>query len=183
MNNALIAKTPTERQVEKIVEPVVLGMGFELVRIRFLISHSSTLQIMVDKLKGGIEIDDLTGITTAVSAVLDVEDPGFKSYTLEVSSPGVDRPLTRFKDFKVHEGYEAKIEVAEAIDGRRRFRGILAGVDKEEVLINISEGTIGLNFSLISEARLVLTNKIIKKAFSQKRDKLNKDELSKIVEV
>jgi ribosome maturation factor RimP len=87
-------------------------------------------------------------ISTAISAVLDVEDPIEDAYTLEVSSPGIDRPLTRLKDFETFEGYEAKIETTDMIDGRRRFKGVLAGVEGDEVLINVEEGTIGLQIRL-----------------------------------
>jgi ribosome maturation factor RimP len=85
-------------------------------------------------------VDECAEISGAVSAVLDVEDPLEDAYTLEVSSPGIDRPLTRMKDFETFEGYEAKIETTEMIDGRRRFKGVLAGVEGDEVLLNIEEG-------------------------------------------
>jgi ribosome maturation factor RimP len=93
--------------------------------------------------------------------VLDVEDPILDAYNLEVSSPGIDRPLTRLKDFESFEGYEAKLETDELIDGRRRFKGVLAGVEEGEVLINLSEGTIGLKFDWLSEAKLILTDDLI----------------------
>ena len=103
----------------------------------------------------------MADISTSVSAVLDVEDPILDTYNLEVSSPGIDRPLTRLKDFETFEGYEAKLETDELIDGRRRFKGVLAVVEKHEVLINVSEGTIGLKFEWLSEAKLVLTDDLI----------------------
>ena len=95
--------------------------------------------------------------------VLDVEDPIPENYTLEISSPGIDRPLTRKKDFDSFQGFEAKVETTELIDGRRRFRGVLAGVNNDEVLINLEEGTIGLKFTWLSDARLVLSDDLIKK--------------------
>jgi ribosome maturation factor RimP len=116
-------------------------MGFELVRVRLMGGQTPTLQIMAERPDGGIEVDDCAEISTAVSAVLDVEDPITDAYTLEVSSPGIDRPLTRLKDFDTYEGYEAKLETAELIDGRKRFKGVLAGVEGDEVLINVDEGT------------------------------------------
>ena len=102
-------------------------------------------------------------ISQAIGATLDVEDPILDEYALEVSSPGIDRPLTRLKDFDMFEGYEAKIETDELIDGRRRFKGELAGVEGNEVLINIEEGTIGLQFDWLSDAKLVLTDELIPK--------------------
>jgi ribosome maturation factor RimP len=93
-------------------------MGFELVRVRLMSGEESTLQIMADRIVGGIEVDDLADISISVSAALDVEDPILDAYNLEVSSPGIDRPLTRLKDFESFEGYEAKLETDELIDGR-----------------------------------------------------------------
>ncbi len=157
----LIAKTAIDRRLAAIVTPVIEGMGFELVRLRLMGGKTPTLQIMADRPEGGIIVDDCAKISTAVSAVLDVEDPLEDRYTLEVSSPGIDRPLTRLKDFKDWEGYDARIETTELIDGRRRFKGILAGVEGDEVLIEIDEGTIGLKFDWLSDAKLVLTDELI----------------------
>ena len=121
----LIAKTAIDRRLAEIVSPVIEGMGFELVRIRLMGGRTPTLQIMADRPDGGIEVDDCARISTAVSAVLDVEDPIEENYVLEVSSPGIDRPLTRLKDFDAWADYEARIETNELIDGRRRFKGLL----------------------------------------------------------
>ena len=162
MTNDLIAKTAIDRRLAEILTPVIEGMGYELVRVRLMGGKTTLLQIMADRPDGGIEVDECADISTAVSATLDVEDPITDTYTLEVSSPGIDRPLTRLKDFDAFEGYEAKIETAEMIDGRRRFKGVLAGVDGDEVMINITEGTIGLRFDWLSEAKLVLTDDLIR---------------------
>ena len=162
MTNELIAKTAIDRRMAEIVSPVIEDMGFELVRIRLQGGNQPVLQIMADKPDGGIEVDDCADISTAVSAVLDVEDPIVEAYTLEVSSPGIDRPLTRLKDFDNYNGYEAKLETSELIDGRRRFKGQLAGVEDDEVLITITEGTIGLKFDWLSDAKLVLTDELIR---------------------
>lgn len=157
----LIAKTAIDRRLAAIVSPVIAGMGFELVRLRLMGGKRATLQIMADRPEGGIVVADCAKISTAVSAVLDVEDPLEDAYTLEVSSPGIDRPLTRLKDFDAWKGYEARIETTELIDGRRRFKGTLAGVEDDEVLIEIEEGTIGLQFDWLSDAKLVLTDELI----------------------
>jgi ribosome maturation factor RimP len=102
--------------------------------------------------------------------VLDVEDPIVDVYTLEVSSPGIDRPLTRLKDFDQWQGFEAKVETEELIDGRRRFKGELAGIDGDEVLIDIDEGTIGLKFAWLSDAKLVLTDDLIRDVLRGRKD-------------
>ena len=158
----LIAKSAMDRRLAEIVTPVIEDMGFELVRIRLMGGNTPTLQIMAERPEGGIEVDECADISNAVSAVLDVEDPILDAYTLEVSSPGIDRPLTRLKDFDTFEGYEAKLETAELIDGRKRFKGELAGVEGSEVLINIAEGTVGLQFDWLTEAKLGLTDELIK---------------------
>ncbi len=169
MTNDLIAKAAIDRRLAEIITPVIEDLGFELVRVRLMSGKSTTLQIMADKPDGGIEVDDLAIINQSIGAVLDVEDPILDEYTLEVSSPGIDRPLTRLKDFEVFEGYEAKLETEEAIDNRRRFKGVLAGVEGDDVLINVTEGTIGLNFDWLSDAKLVLTDDLIKEMLRQRK--------------
>lgn len=182
MTNDLIAKAAIDRRLAEIITPVIEDMGYELVRVRLMSGKSTTLQIMADKPVGGIEVDDCAEISTAVSATLDVEDPILDAYTLEVSSPGIDRPLTRLKDFDMFEGYEAKLETAELIDGRRRFKGELAGIDGDEVLINVEEGTIGLKFDWLSDAKLVLTDDLIKEMLRQRKaaGALNEDKFDEI---
>ena len=188
MSNALIAKAAIDRRLAEIVTPLIESMGFELVRIRLMAGQEPTLQIMADRASGGIEVDECAEISTAVSALLDVEDPILDAYTLEVSSPGIDRPLTRLKDFDTFEGYDAKLETAESIDGRRRFRGVLAGVEGNEVLINVAapgEGgtvTIGLDFDWLSEAKLVMTDELIKEMLRQRKAAgvLNEDKFDEV---
>ncbi len=170
MSNDLIAKAAIDRRMAEIITPVIEDLGYELVRVRLMSGKTTMLQIMADKPEGGIEVDDCAAISTAVSAVLDVEDPIVDEYTLEVSSPGIDRPLTRLKDFEMFEGYEAKLETAEMIDGRKRFKGMLAGVEGQEVLINVEEGTIGLQFDWLAEAKLVLTDELIKDMLKARKD-------------
>ncbi|MDZ7905079.1 MAG: ribosome maturation factor RimP [Cypionkella sp.] len=169
----LIAKTAMDRRLADLLSPVIEGLGFELVRIRLMGGATRTLQIMADRPDGGIEVDECGDISTAVSAVMDVEDPIEENYILEVSSPGIDRPLTRLKDFEMWKGWEARLETSELIDGRRRFKGMLAGVEGEEVLIEIEEGretlTIGLQFDWLSDAKLILTDDLIAEMLRQKK--------------
>ena len=165
----LIAKAAIDRRLAEIVTPTVEGLGFDLVRLRLMGGRRAMLQIMAERPDGGIEVDDCARISRAVSAVLDVEDPISGEYVLEVSSPGIDRPLTRLKDFERWAGYEARIETEEAIDGRRRFKGELAGVQDGEVLIAIAEGTIGLAFEMIADAKLVLTDALVAESLANRR--------------
>ena len=176
MTNDLIAKAAIDRRMAEIITPVIEDMGFELVRVRLMGGKYNTLQIMVERPEGGIEVDECGQISTAVSATLDVEDPISDAYTLEVSSPGVDRPLTRLKDFEAFEGFEARIETTELIDGRKRFKGILAGVEGTEVLINIEEGTIGLEFDWLADAKLILTEELITEMLRQRKAAEKTDE-------
>ena len=171
----LIAKTAIDRRLAEIVSPAIEGLGFELVRIRLMGGggKARTLQIMADRPEGGIEVEDCARISTAVSAVLDVEDPIEDHYTLEVSSPGIDRPLTRLKDFDIWSGWEARVETTELIDGRRRFKGQLAGTEGEEILITLEEKgeevTIGLRFDWLSDAKLILTDELITEMLRQRK--------------
>ena len=171
---ALIAKTAIDRRLAEIIQPVIEGMGFELVRLRLQGGKTATLQIMADRPEGGINVDDCAEISTAVSATLDVEDPLEDAYHLEVSSPGIDRPLTRLKDFATFEGYDARLETNQPIDGRKRFKGVLAGVDGDEVLLNIVEHgetvTVGLNFDLLSDAKLLLTDELIALMLKERKE-------------
>jgi ribosome maturation factor RimP len=169
----LVAKTAIDRRLAEIVRPTIERLGFELIRIRLMGGTRHILQIMADKPEGGIDVDDCGRISTAVSLMLDVEDPIEEAYTLEVSSPGIDRPLTRLKDFETWKGWEARIETSELIDGRRRFKGTLQGTEGDEVLIEIEEGaetlTIGLKFDWLSDAKLILTDALIAEMLRQKK--------------
>ncbi|MDQ2065136.1 ribosome maturation factor RimP [Xinfangfangia sp. CPCC 101601] len=178
----LIAKTAMDRRLADIAQPVIEGLGYELIRLRLMGGHGKiqrTLQIMADRPEGGIGVEDCAKISTALSAVLDVEDPIEDLYTLEVSSPGIDRPLTRLKDFEVWKGWEARIETTELIDGQRRFKGGLMGVENDEILIEIDQQggpvTIGLQFDWLSDAKLILTDELIAEMLKQKKVALPED--------
>ena len=172
--NDLVARTAIDRRLAGMVRPAVEAVGFELVRLRLMSGKTRILQIMADRPEGGIEIDELGEITTVVSAALDVEDPLDDAYVLEVSSPGIDRPLTRLKDFETYAGHEARIETGELIDGRRRFKGMLQGVEGDEVLIEIEDQgqdvTIGLKFDWLSDAKLILTDDLIAETLRKRKD-------------
>ncbi|MGR3712180.1 MAG: ribosome maturation factor RimP [Shimia sp.] len=182
----LIAKAAIDRKLAEIVGPVIADMGFELVRLRLMGGNTHTLQIMAERPDGGIEVDECAAISNAISAALDVEDPLSDSYVLEVGSPGIDRPLTRLKDFATYEGYDAKLETSELIDGRKRFKGVLAGVEGDDVLINIEDQgetvTVGLSFDWLAEAKLTLTDDLIKEMLKARKDAdvLNEDQFDDI---
>ena len=156
----LIAKTAIDRRLADIVGPAIEGLGLELVRIRLMGGKTRTLQIMVDRPEGGVEVVECAACSTAVSAVLDVEDPIEENYILEVSSPGIDRPLTRLKDFDMWVDYEARLETTELIDGRRRFKGVLQGTEGDEVL----------KFDWLSDAKLLLTDELIAEVLRQRKE-------------
>ena len=185
-HSIMVAKAPVDRRLAAIVRPTVEGMGFELVRLRLMGGKRQTLQIMAERPDGTMEVEDCARLSRQVSAVLDVEDPIEREYTLEVSSPGIDRPLTRLKDFDRWEGYEAKLETDELIDGRKRFRGVLAGVEGDEVLIDVAddtvEGTIGLKFEWLSDAKLVLTDELITESLKRAKKPFRAEDYDEVAE-
>lgn len=149
-------------EIESLIAPSLQAMGFEIVRIVISGQRSPVLQIMAERaLDGGMSVDDCAAVSKAVSAILDVEDPITGSFTLEVSSAGIDRPLTRAKDFQRFAGFEARVEMAAPIEGRRRFTGRLKGLSDGEVLIETADGERRLAFEGIAKAKLVLTDELI----------------------
>src|SRR6266545_3411556 len=127
----LIVEQGVAARVATIAEPVIEGLGLRLVRVKISGLSGCTVQIMAERPDGPMPIDDCETLSRTLSPVLDVADPIERTYRLEISSPGLDRPLVRRSDFERHAGHEAKIEMAVALDGRKRFRGILTGVDGE----------------------------------------------------
>lgn len=164
----LLAKTPIDERLASIIGPTAEDLGFRLVRIRLMGGNRPTLQVMAERIAdGGMEVDDCAELSRVLSAVLDVEDPIAGEYVLEVSSPGIDRPLTRLGDFERWRGYEAKLELRDAIDGRKRYRGALAGVESTPnqpamVLVEAAElGVVRLPADELGDAKLLLTDALI----------------------
>ena len=155
-------KPPIIQKIEDIISPTLDSMGFELVRVLLTGNRRPTLQIMAERPDGTMKVEDCESISKAVSALLDVENPIDGAYTLEVSSPGIDRPLTRLKDFERFAGFDAKVEIDPAIDGRKRFKGKLAGLDGDSVALETEEGPVVLPFPTIQKAKLTLTDELIK---------------------
>lgn len=178
----MVAKAPVDQRLAAIIRPTVEGMGFELVRLRLMGGKRQTLQIMAERPDGTMEVEDCARLSRQVSAVLDVEDPIEREYTLEVSSPGIDRPLTRLQDFDRWEGYEAKLETDELIDGRKRFRGVLAGIEGDEVLIDVEEGTVGLKFEWLSDAKLVLTDELVTESLKRSKKPFRAEDYDEVAE-
>ncbi|MFQ5533791.1 MAG: ribosome maturation factor RimP [Sphingomonadales bacterium] len=147
--------------IERIVAPAVESLGFELVRICWLGGRTVTLQIMAERPNGEMSADDCAELSRSISAILDVEDPIQGEYMLEVSSPGIDRPLVKLADFERFSGLPAKLETRQLIDGRRRFRGKLLGVDQGCVRIEIESGVVNLPYDEVDKAQLLLTDELI----------------------
>jgi ribosome maturation factor RimP len=165
----LARETGPAQRVAALAEPVLADMGFRLVRVKM---SGPTLQIMAERPDGTFSIDDCEAVSRALSPILDVEDVVASRYHLEVSSPGIDRPLVRPSDFEAWAGHEAKIEMAVPVAGRKRFKGNLEGYAEGEVRLFIEnpEGAakepvlIGVPFADISDAKLVLTDQLIEAA-------------------
>ena len=177
MSDAHISDMPSDEKpdgrLEAIVGPTVEAMGFDLVRVMVTGGRRPTLQIMAERTDGsGMNVDDCAEISRTISAVLDVEDPIAGEYTLEVSSPGIDRPLTRLKDFRRYAGFEARVDMATLIDGRKRFSGKLLGVDDaDRVLVETEPGARqALPFEGIARAKLVLTDALVAASAPAQRD-------------
>ncbi len=171
----LVIETGQAARVAGIVGPVLEGLGFRLVRVKLSGREGITLQIMAERPDGTFGIDECEAASRAISPVLDVEDPISGAYALELSSPGIDRPLVRISDFERWAGHEVKVEMAVPVDGRKRFRGILIGATGIEAVIRLPDvptdmpDTYNLPIADIGEARLILTDDLVREAL--RRDK------------
>lgn len=170
-----VTETGLSARVAGIVEPVVRGLGFRLVRVKISGQNGCTVQIMAERADGEFSIDDCALLSRTVSPVLDVEDPINRAYHLEISSPGIDRPLVRASDFARWTGFEARMELSEAMAGRKRFRGIISGVADGAVLVTLPDApkapehqdkdpVVAVPLARIGEAKLVLTDELIREA-------------------
>ena len=147
-----------------LAEPTAHDLGYRLVRVRVSGNRRKTLQIMAERLSDGdMGLDDCTELSRALSALFDVQDPMPDEYDLQVSSPGIDRPLMRIEDFQRFLGHEAKLETVAMIDGRRRFKGVISAANGDSVQLKLpdAEVEVSLPFSSLSDARLVLTDRLI----------------------
>jgi ribosome maturation factor RimP len=175
------AKTAEDHKLLELLDPVVEAEGFAIVRLRLMggLATGRTLQIMAERPSDGdLGIDDCVRLSRAISAVMDAADPVSGEYHLEVSSAGIDRPLTRLKDFEAYEGLEAKIELDRTADNRKRFKGVLAGVEHEggeaQVALNI-EGeadTVLIPFAWMQDAKLTLSDALMKRGADKRAERL-----------
>ena len=157
-----VIKPPLIKKIERTITPTVESMGFELVRVLLIGSGKPTLQIMAERPEGGIAIDECGKLSQAISVLLDVENVLEDSpYYLEVGSPGIDRPLTRLKDFERFAGQEARLELDTPVDGRKRFRGTLKGLKGEQVLLLTEDGEKIIPFSSIERAKLMIPEQVV----------------------
>ncbi|MBK5921466.1 ribosome maturation factor RimP [Rhodothalassium salexigens] len=148
--------------IRRLIEPTAEALGFELVRVTFTGGGSPVLQIMAERADGTMSVDDCAKLSREVSTLLDVEDPIPGEYNLEVSSPGIDRPLTRPKDFERWAGFDAKVELdTPRDDGQRRFKGRLRGLEAAEVLLDVGAETLRLPLAHVAKAKLILTDDLI----------------------
>ncbi len=164
--------SPLLDRLTEIIAPVAQAAGFELVRVRVSGSSAKTLQVMAERPDRTMSAEDCARLSRALSPVLDAADPIAGNYTLEVSSPGIDRPLVRLKDFEDWQGWPARLELDRLVEGRKRFAGVLAGVDAGKVAFDIDdeEETALFPIDWISSAKLVLTDDLIKESLKAGKD-------------
>lgn len=173
----VIAETGIEARIARIVEPVTEGLGFRLVRVKVSSLNGNTVQIMAERPDGTMTVGDCETLSRDVSPALDVEDPMDAAYNLEVSSPGIDRPLVRRSDFIKAAGHEAKVELARPLDGRKRFKGKLTGLEGDNVILELDKSkldgttTVRLPLADIGEAKLVLTDALVRETLRNDKRK------------
>lgn len=166
----LITETGVAARVAAIIEPVIEDLGFDLVRVKVTGANGCTVQIMAERPDGTMSVDDCETVSRAISPVLDLEDPISQAYYLEISSPGIDRPLVRASDFDRWTGYDARVEMTAPLNGRKRFRGFIRGTEGDAVLIELpdvkegEERTVRLPLRDLGDARLVLTDELVRES-------------------
>jgi ribosome maturation factor RimP len=171
----LIVEPGLSARVAAIVEPVIEGLGYRLVRVKVSGADGCTVQVMAERPDGSMTVEDCEAVSRALSPVLDVADPVDRAYRLEISSPGLDRPLVRKLDFERHAGHLARIEMRVPVDGRKRFRGLLAGVEGDAARLRRddtdteSEREVLLPIEEMSEAKLVLTDELVAEALRREK--------------
>lgn len=185
-----VKETSLEARISRIIEPVANDLGYSLVRVKMLQENGLTLQIMAEDENGRFTITDCEALSKEVSPALDVEDPIDREYHLEVSSPGIDRPLVRARDFATYIGHEAKIELSDLLNGRRRFRGFIKAVDADTVTVTLpdvpkdTDPDFKLPLHLLAEAKLVMTDKLMNMAqVDQEEFPIDEDEDIETVEL
>ena len=169
-------KTAEDRRLLELLDPVAEATGYEIVRLRLMGGEAGRrLQVMAETPEGEMVVEDCARLSRAISEVMDAADPIAGEYTLEVSSPGVDRPLTRLKDFANYEGHEARVELDRVAEGRKRFRGVLAGVEGDAIGIDLEgeDSTAMIPFEWIVDAKLILTDALMKRGADERAARLS----------
>ena len=169
-------KTAEDRRLLELLDPVAEAAGYEIVRLRLMGGDEARrLQIMAETPEGEMVVEDCARLSRAISEVMDAADPIAGEYTLEVSSPGIDRPLTRLKDFENYDGFEARIELDRVAEGRKRFRGVLAGVEGDAIGIDLEgeDSTAMIPFEWIVDAKLILTDALMKRGADERAARLS----------
>ena len=169
-------KTAEDRRLLELLDPVAEAAGYEIVRLRLMGGEEARrLQIMAETPEGDMVVEDCARLSRAMSEIMDAADPIAGEYTLEVSSPGVDRPLTRLKDFENYDGFEARIELDRVAEGRKRFRGVLAGVEGDAIGIDLEgeDSTAMIPFEWIVDAKLILTDALMKRGADERAARLS----------
>lgn len=157
-------KTDMDARILVIADPIAHDLGLQIVRVRVMGGKRAIVQIMAERIKDGqMGVDDCANLSRELSAAMEVEDPIHDAYVLEVSSPGLERPLTSLEDFKTYSGYKARVELDRFVEGRKKFRGILAGYDGENIEIDLDgeEDRAEIPFAWISDAKLLITDELI----------------------
>jgi ribosome maturation factor RimP len=181
-----VKETGLEQRIAAIVEPVANDLGYSLVRVKVTPENGTTLQIMAEDKNGRFAITDCERLSKDLSPILDVEDPIDREYHLEVSSPGIDRPLVRARDFERFIGHEARVELADMIEGRKRFRGEIVAADVESVTIRLPDAPAGtdpnhkLPLAMLAEAKLMMTDKLLKMAPELQDDPQGQDDIETV---
>ncbi|MBY0423641.1 MAG: ribosome maturation factor RimP [Parvularculaceae bacterium] len=163
--------SPLEQRLHDLLAPAIAAAGFELVRLRVTGRTDLTLQIMAERPDKTMSAEDCALLSRTLSPILDEQDPIAGSYRLEVSSPGIDRPLTRLKDYDDWQGYEARIELNRVVEGRKRFKGVLAGVDGDNICLDVEgeEETALVPFAWIASGKLILTDELMRESLNAQR--------------
>ena len=172
MQDRFIVESGLARAISDLVEPVLADLGFRLVRVDVTGRDGKTVQVMAERPDGTMTIDDCESVSRQISPLLDVHDPIAGAYRLEVSSPGIDRPLVRLQDFETWAGHEAKVELKQPVEGQKRFRGRIEGVEDGEIRLETELAghgveVIGLSAAEVASARLVLTDELVREALSR----------------
>ena len=157
------AHSPQDKRILEIAEPLAETLGLEIVRVRVMGGKKTTVQIMAERHDGTMVVEDCARLSRALSEIFDEADPVSGEYDLEVSSPGIDRPLTALSHFERWEGFEAKIELDRLVENRKRFRGMLAGIEDDNVLMDLKgeNDTAVIPFDWIADAKLVMTDALV----------------------